>query len=220
MAETRTVTTLSEALRAAAEVGYPVVLKADVDGVAHKADAGVVRLHLHSPDSLRAAFEELTADLTTAPGQPSPRFAVQAQADAALEVIAGVRIDPKFGPVTVVGLGGINTEAFDQASVRLGAVDPPTAREMFSETLVGRLLAGRHGRRPLDAEAAARAVAALSRFGVGMRGVLTTVEVNPLMVFGEGGGALGVDVLMEWESDSASGSAHDGVSREVDDGAR
>jgi hypothetical protein len=156
---------------------------------------------LHGANSLRAAFEDLERELT-ALGHPRPRLAVQAQVDSNLELIAGVRIDPHFGPVTVVGMGGINAEAFKETSVRLGPVDPLTAREMFSETVIGTLLAGRHGRRRLDADAAARAVAALSRIGAGMSGVLSSVEVNPLMVLGEGHGALGVDVLMEWASDT------------------
>ena len=84
---------------------------------------------------------------------------------------------------------------FREAATRLGPVDRETALAMLRETRAGALLAGVRGKGPFDAEAAAEAIAALSRFGAATRGLLSAVEVNPLIALEQGQGAVGVDVL-------------------------
>jgi len=93
--------------------------------------------------------------------------------------------------------GSTLVEVFREASMRIGPVDRQTALEMLNETRTGTLLAGVRGRGPFDLEAAADAVVALSRFGAATRGIVSSVEVNPLMVLERGRGVVGVDVIIE-----------------------
>jgi len=112
-----------------------------------------------------------------------------------VELIVGIRNDPKLGSFVIVGPGGVLVEIANQASVRRGPVDEDGARAMLHETAAARLLAGVRGKGPFDAAGAARAIAALSRFGAARRDALATLEINPLIVGRQS--VLGVDILAE-----------------------
>src|SRR5439155_4163569 len=181
------VATPDAAAETAARLGYPVALKGAAPGIAHKTELGLVRLDLDGPDAVRAAFVDLLARL---PRHDGAGLVLQRMAGPGVELIAGVRNDPAFGTVVVVGLGGLHVEVLREASTRLGPVDRETALAMLGETRAGALLAGVRGAGPFDAEAAAEAIAALSRFGAATRGILAAVEINPLIARARGRGAL------------------------------
>lgn len=182
----RTVRDRDEALAAASEVGYPTVLKAL--GVLHKSDAGGVVLGLRDASELAAAFDDLAARLEPA------AFSVEAAEDVTegFELLAGARRDPRFGPLVVVGAGGIHAEVLRDAAVALAPVDASTAEVLVRSLASAPLLGGARGRPPLDVAAAARAVAALSCFAAA-HPEIAEVEVNPLLVRREDEGAVGLD---------------------------
>jgi succinyl-CoA synthetase beta subunit len=113
-----------------------------------------------------------------------------------VELLLGVREDPQFGPVMVVGLGGILVEALDDVALRLLPVDADEARAML-RSLRGARLLGRFRQRPArDVDAVVRAMVGLSSVFASQRGWLSDVEINPLMVLGEGEGVRAVDVRL------------------------
>jgi acyl-CoA synthetase (NDP forming) len=181
-----TVSAREEALAAAAELGYPVVLKAL--GRLHKSEEGGVVLSLHDDDELAAALDDLAVRL-----RPES-FSVEAAEDVAggFELLAGARRDPRFGPLVLVAAGGIHTEVLRDTAVALAPVDEAGAEELIRSLAATPLLTGTRGRPPLDIAAASRAVAALSRFAAA-HPEIAEVEVNPLLVRREGGGAVGLD---------------------------
>ena len=170
--EARRATTIDEALAAAGELGYPVVLKAL--GFEHKSDAGGVALGLEDAASLEAAFEAMPA---------SEDYVVERHlaAPGAVELIAGCYFDPRFGPVLLVGLGGIMAEVLHDTAVALA----PAPADLVEELLLGlrgaALLTGARGRPPLAVRAAADTCAAISRVAA-EHPELTDLEVNPLLV--------------------------------------
>jgi acyl-CoA synthetase (NDP forming) len=181
----RTVGGRAEALAAASEIGYPVVLKALL-GLLHKSDAGGVALGLSDEHELEKALDDLIARL-------SPEsFSVEAAEDVAsgFELLVGARRDPRFGPLIVVAAGGIHAEALSDTAVALAPVDESVAEELVRSLASAPLLTGSRGRPPLDVAAAAQAVAAVSRFAAAHPEV-AEVEVNPLLVRREG--AVGLD---------------------------
>jgi hypothetical protein len=204
MVDCRLVKTEEAAVDEAGRLGYPVSLKAGGPKIAHKSELGLIRLGLADAGAVRLAFRDLSAQLRRLPDRDA-QTVLQPMVGPGVELIAGVRNDPAFGPVVVTGLGGVHVEVFGEVSVRLGPVDRATALEMFSETRAGVLLRGVRGRGPYDAEAAAEAVAALSRFAAAAQGVLAAVEVNPLVVLEKGRGAVGVDALLEAGSKDGGG---------------
>jgi acyl-CoA synthetase (NDP forming) len=173
-----------EAAAAAAEIGGPVVLKAL--GLLHKSDAGGVALRLASEAEVRAAHADMEARLSP------PGYCVEAMADLSdgVELIAGVQRDPRFGPVAMVGLGGILTEVLHDVAFALAPIDATTARSLLERLSAAALLRGVRGRPPVDLDAAADAIARVTAVAAA-HPELASVEVNPILA--RPGGVLALD---------------------------
>jgi acetate---CoA ligase (ADP-forming) len=187
-ARTRAATTAEAALAAAAEIGYPVVLKTAEPGIAHKSDAGGVVLGIGDPAGLTAAYSALAAGL-------GPRVLVCEMAGPGTELSAGIVADPDLGPLVVVGAGGVLVEHLADRVVALPPVDASQARRMVSGLKVAALLAGFRGQPPADLDAIARAIAAVSTIACELGGELAALDINPLIC--GPAGAVAVDVLAE-----------------------
>ena len=135
-----------EAAAAAERRGFPVVLKVLSPDVTHKSDIGGVALGLASKLEVREAFARIRANLSQK--APDARFegvAVQAMAAAGLELLAGIARDPQFGPMVMVGLGGVFVEVLKDTAVRIAPVDKREARAMLAELRGAALLDGVRG---------------------------------------------------------------------------
>jgi acetate---CoA ligase (ADP-forming) len=179
----RTVTDSEQAIAAAEQLGYPVVLKAL--GRLHKSDAGGVVLGLGDQAQLARAFAEVSDRLAP------PSFSIERMAPLGdgLELLIGARWDARFGPVAVAGSGGIYAEILDDIAVALAPVSETEARRMLASLRAAPLLAGARGRPALDLDAGARALAALSVVAAG-HPELAEIEINPLLVMPHGALAL------------------------------
>jgi acetyltransferase len=179
-----------EAVALAASLGHPVVMKADVPGVAHKSAAGIVAVGVAGNDTVRETFDRLTAR-AEANGTPSRGVLVEATASG-LEVICGMRHDPVFGPVVLIGLGGTLTEVLKDVAVRLVPPSVEDLDEMLEECAVGRLLS----RTGADASGLRATVAALARLAV-EHPEIAEVDVNPMFVGRTGTAAADALVVLE-----------------------
>jgi acetate---CoA ligase (ADP-forming) len=179
----RRVSDPAEARAAAEQLGYPVVVKAL--GLLHKSDAGGVALGILDEPTL----DEVLAHMATLPAEG---YSVERMApgDDGVELIAGCLRDPRFGPIVLVGLGGIYAELLDDTAVALAPVDAEQAEKLILSLRGAAILTGARGRPPLDTAAAAGALAALSRLAA-ERPDLAEIEINPLLVTTEG--AVGLD---------------------------
>ena len=179
-----TITTDAEATAAAAALGYPVALKAL--GLLHKSDAGGVVLGLGDAPALLAALADLRARLQ------AETFSVETMAvlDDGVELLIGARWDARFGPIALAGLGGIHAETLHDVAVALAPLDEPAAARLLMSLRGAALLRGARGRPPVDVDAAARALSALSRVAA-EHPEIAEIEVNPLLA--RPGGALGLD---------------------------
>jgi acyl-CoA synthetase (NDP forming) len=184
-----------EAVALADATGYPVVLKIVSPDIAHKTDAGGVKLRLADAAAVRAAFAQIMADV--AERRPTARLdgvLVAPHVLGGTEILLGAKNDPVFGPVVVVGLGGIFVELFAETSLRLAPVDEAEARRMIGETRAGRLLAGLRGAPAGDLAGLARAVAALSRFAAAHAADVDSIDINPCLVTEDA--VIGLDALI------------------------
>jgi len=176
-----------EAIALAEEMGYPVVLKRVAPGLVHKSDAGGVVVGLRNADAVREAFARAV--------RPGERALIQQMAPpGGLEVIVGAHRDGQFGPLVMVGLGGVYVEVLRDVAFRLAPLSREEARGMLEETAVGRLLAGVRGQAPRDAEAV---VDALCRVGWLMAEFpqVAEVDLNPIIVGERGAWAVDVRVV-------------------------
>ncbi|HEY4412387.1 MAG TPA: acetate--CoA ligase family protein, partial [Gaiellaceae bacterium] len=189
-AEARSVRTVDEAIAAASELGYPVVLKA-LGGGPHKSDTGGVILGLHDRSELAAAATEVVAR-----ARPQEMSVERAEETAdGFELIIGARWDARFGPIVLAGAGGLLAEVFQDVAVALAPVDEAEALTLLESLRCAPALIGARGRPPLDTRAAARALMALSRFAAAHPEV-AEVEVNPLIVRARDAVALDAHVVL------------------------
>ncbi|MDX9762791.1 MAG: acetate--CoA ligase family protein [Desulfomonilia bacterium] len=178
-----------DAADAADKLGFPVVLKVCSEKVLHKTEQGGVVLNVPDRQALRTAARDMLARFDGI----APKLLVQKMAGPGVELILGAMRDPVFGPVVLAGIGGIFTEIFRDTAVEIAPVDLKTARAMLMRLKGAALLQGYRSRLPVDVEAVARALQALSRL-VAKRHDIIEIDVNPLIV--RENGALAVDALV------------------------
>jgi acetate---CoA ligase (ADP-forming) len=195
---TLTATDADGAAKAAAQIGYPVVIKIDSPDVVHKTDVGGVRVGCGDAATVRAAVDEIVASVRAkAPAARIDGVLVQKMIAGGTEMILGVKSDPLFGPAVVCGFGGILVEVLRDVSIRVPPISVDDAREMLGELRGARLLGGVRGRPPADVAALADALVGLAGLAEAQRDRLKALDINPLLVLDEGRGVVAVDWLIE-----------------------
>ena len=193
-APARRVETLDEARAAAAELGYPVVLKAL--GRLHKSDAGGVALGVADPEELAQRLAGMATRL-------SPEaYSVERMAPLGdgIELIAGCRRDARFGPIVLVGIGGLYAELLSDVAVALAPVGETAAEELLRSLRGAPLLLGARGRPALSLAAAAAGIAALSRLAAA-HPEIAEIEINPLLVTADEALALDARLVLREKGD-------------------
>ena len=188
--------TPAEAQAIAAELGYPVVLKAQSPALSHKSDAGGVIVGVADSTALAAGWTRMMADVTAyAPGLALDGILIETMGARATELIIGARNDPEWGPVILVGFGGVQAEIVKD--VRLLSADL-TRDAIIGELYAlksGALLRGFRGSPPLDVGAVADIVLALGAV-LEAAPQIREIDLNPVLVYPDGEGALALDALM------------------------
>jgi acyl-CoA synthetase (NDP forming) len=179
------------AVRVAARIDGAVALKLDMTGLAHKSDIGGVALGVRGDDAVRAAADRLL-EIGRHEGRTVRGLLVAPMVEG-VELIVGLRRDPQFGPVVLVGLGGTLAEVLDDVAIRLAPVDLATADSMLDDLRGAAVLRGVRGRPPIDRGAVAAMLVALGRLGV-ERADIMEIDLNPVMASETG--ALAVDALV------------------------
>jgi acetate---CoA ligase (ADP-forming) len=186
-----------EAAELARRVGLPVALKICSAQITHKSDIGGVALGLSSEAEVRAGYEKVRAAGEAVPEASIDGVLVTPMRSGGAELLAGVTVDPAFGPVLAVGLGGIWVELLHDTSLRLLPVDAAEVKRMLGELRGLPLLQGARGTRAADLDAVAEAIAGLGEVALSLNGTLRALEVNPLWVNGDQVEALDVLVVTD-----------------------
>lgn len=190
VAPAKLVESVSEALQAAQELGFPMALKAISGELTHKSDAGLVELNIQNEVDLQAAAERIFERLA---GQPIEGLQVQKMLAGGVEVILGVNTDPQFGPILAFGPGGILVELLNDVALRLPPINETQALEMIKQTKAWPLLQGFRGSPPADVQALVRLLVNLSELAYQESGKINSLDLNPVIVLPEGQGAYAVD---------------------------
>ncbi|HJP89261.1 MAG TPA: acetate--CoA ligase family protein [Candidatus Limnocylindrales bacterium] len=208
--EGRTVAGLLAGATAAAEqVGWPVAVKLDAPGLAHKSDIGAVELDVANATQLGAALRRvLAAGRDHAPDG----VLIQPMARKNVELIVGARRDAQFGPIVLVGLGGVFAEILDDVAVGLAPVRHADALELLTRLRQAHVLDGVRGRRPVNRNAIADLIVALSAAMLA-NPTWNEVDINPVMASSTG--AFAVDALIvadvahpDWDYEDPGGTSH------------
>ena len=176
------------------EIGYPVVLKISSPQIVHKTDVGGVALDIKGPAQLVETYEDMVNRARRkVPGAEILGVTVQKMMPEGKELILGMAKDPQFGPLIMVGLGGIYVEAFKDIVFRLAPLTPWDAGQMLRELKAYTLLRGVRGEQPADVDAIENVLLRISRLAFD-HSTLSEMDINPLMVYNAGDGCTCVDI--------------------------
>ncbi|WP_324760786.1 acetate--CoA ligase family protein [Haloarcula montana] len=206
---------VEEAVEAAEEIGYPVVLKVSSPSVTHKSEWGGgagVTVGVTSAEGVRTAVERIFETATAQDIDADVLVEAAMDVDAGTEVIVGGLRDPSFGPVVLTGLGGVFTEVFEDTSHRIAPIDHAEARAAIEELQAAELLAGYRGSEPGDIEALAEVVATVGDLVTD--NPIAELDVNPVLVSADG--AVALDALVVLDPDSAVNPENGTAAAEVD----
>ena len=177
----------SDAVAAAVRVAYPVALKTAKEGLLHKSDEGGVVLGIQDEEQLRIAYVGMSHQLGDA-------VLVSSMAPTGVEMFLGVKHDPQYGPVVLIGSGGVLAETIADVQFALPPFDAAHARRCIDRLKLRPLLDGVRGRPAADIDAFCEAAARFSEMAAGLGDVLAEVDVNPVIVHEDG--AVAVDALV------------------------
>ncbi|MFC2155255.1 acetate--CoA ligase family protein [Acidobacteriota bacterium] len=175
---------IRDALNAAEKLGYPLVIKVLSESVIHKSDHGGVILNLENKDELTRAYHNMLERFKTESTQPDFGILVQPMAQHGFELFIGAKQDPSFGPITMIGIGGIYVELYSDAATGIGVLTREDVLRMLSQTKAGTALDG-YRNRVLDKEAVIRLTINVSRLMAENPEILE-LDLNPVITHDKG----------------------------------
>jgi len=189
-------TTAAEAVRAAKQLGYPVVMKAAAPDLIHKSDLGLVNVGVDSDAGVRSAFDDIARRSRRAVGRRGRYDGVLVceQLSGGVEMVVGVSHDPLFGPVVTVGLGGVFVEVLGDVTFRVPPFGRAEAERMLHELRGLPLLLGARGAKPVDIDALVDVVMTVQRLAMDLADDVGELDINPLLVRPRG--AVALDALV------------------------
>jgi acetyltransferase len=189
--------TPDDAAAAAARIAGPVAIKVQSADIPHKSDVGGVALDVSGAEAVRAAASRVLANARAAcPEAKIDGVLVQQMITGGVEVILGMVNDPQFGPLIVLGAGGVLVEVFKDAAVALPPLSRADVERMIDSLKVSKMLGAFRGAAPRDREALIDCVLTFSRFVVATDGQLEAIDLNPVIVGTTGRGVSLADALI------------------------
>ncbi|WP_048190209.1 acetate--CoA ligase family protein [Methanobacterium sp. SMA-27] len=194
-------TTVEETVKAAEEIGYPLVMKIVSPQISHKSDVGGIKLYLNNAEEIRTAYEDMMENIPKKePEAQLEGVQLQQMLSGGKEVIIGMIQDPTFGPMLMFGLGGIYVEIVKDVKFAIAPVSEIEANNMITGIKTHKLLEGTRGDKASDIDSISDIILRISQLVTDFPEI-NEFEINPLMVFEEGKGALAVDMRLILKED-------------------
>ena len=185
----KTATTEEDTVAAAADIGYPVVLKGSGEEISHKTEFDLIALDLKSETDVREAYKRLTSN----PKAPVKEVLVQQMVKGDRELVVGLNRDPQFGPCVMFGLGGIFTEILEDVTFRVAPLTRWDAMDAMDDIRGKKILDAFRGKPAVDREALADILIAVGKIGLDHDSV-NEIDINPLKILN--GKPIAVDALV------------------------
>lgn len=191
------VTSKEEAAQFAKNHQDPLVMKVESADILHKSDVGGVKLNVCGPEAAEKAYEEIMESVTAKrPDAHINGILTVPMLDAGVEIIIGVNNDPQFGPMIMVGMGGVFVEVFKDVALYPAPLKEEEALEMLKSLKSFKLLNGYRGTEKCDIKALCQTIVAISNYAQANKDVLKELDINPLFVYPEGKGVGVADALI------------------------
>lgn len=188
--------TKAEVKEYAEKIGYPLVMKVESNDILHKSDVGGVMLNIKSLEQAEEAYDKILANAAQhAPNAKINGILMQKMLKAGTEMIIGLNSDPQFGPMLLVGMGGVFVEVFKDAALYPVPLNHDEALHMLQSLKSFKLLNGYRGNPPADIEALTDMMVKISDFAYRKKDTLKELDMNPLFVYPKGEGVAIADAL-------------------------
>ncbi|MCH2523867.1 MAG: acetate--CoA ligase family protein [Dehalococcoidia bacterium] len=200
VAQTQLAITADEAVNAAEEIGYPVVMKIVSPEIAHKSDVGGVVVGVENSDDVRSIFEEINRSVADkAPQAEIDGVAIQAMVPQGTEIIVGSTTDEQFGPVMMFGLGGVFVEILEDVAFRIVPLEPKDASDIVREIKGFPLLDGARGREKADLDSLENLILKVSNL-VDENPQIAELDLNPVFAYSDGVVAVDAHIVLDTKS--------------------
>src|SRR3970282_1738631 len=172
-----------EAASAAKKLGFPLVMKVVSPQILHKTDVGGVKVGIDNVNDVKKTFNDMYGRLSKKKGVHVKGILLEKMVPKGVELIVGLQNDPQFGPVIMVGLGGVLTEIFKDVAFRMLPITVADAKSMLQELKGAKILQGFRGSKPIDQNMLAKALVQIGKLGVDNAGYFDSIDFNPIVVY-------------------------------------
>lgn len=177
------VTSAGQAVKEAKKIGFPIVMKVVSPQILHKTDVGGVKVGLENAADVKKAFEDMHGRLSKKKGTDIRGILLEKMVPKGVELIVGIQNDPQFGPVIMVGLGGIMTEIMKDVAFRMLPITVSDAKSMLNELRGSKVLKGFRGSEPIDLNMLARMLVQIGKMGVDNADYINSIDFNPVVAY-------------------------------------
>src|SRR3990167_8169859 len=172
-----------EAAKEAKKLGFPLVMKVVSPQILHKTDVGGVKVGINNVDEVKKTFKDMYGRLSKKKGVDVKGILLEKMVPKGVELIVGVQNDPQFGPVIMVGLGGIMTEVMKDVTFRMLPITTSDAKSMLNELKGSKLLKGFRGSPPIDLDMVSKMLVQIGKLGVENADYINSIDFNPVVVY-------------------------------------
>ncbi len=177
------VTSAEEAVKQAKKIGFPLVMKVVSPQILHKTDVGGVKVGLDNVNDVKKTFKDMYGRLSKKKGVEVKGILLEKMVPKGVELIVGIQNDPQFGPVIMVGLGGIMTEVMKDVAFRMLPISTSDAKSMLNELKGSKLLKGFRGSESIDTNMVAKMLVQIGKLGVENADYINSIDFNPVVVY-------------------------------------
>jgi len=172
-----------EAAKEAKKLGFPLVMKVVSPQILHKTDVGGVKVGINNVDEVKKTFKDMYGRLSKKKGVDVKGILLEKMVPKGVELIVGVQNDPQFGPVIMVGLGGIMTEVMKDVAFRMLPITTSDAKSMLNELKGSKLLKGFRGSPPIDLNMVSKMLVQIGKLGMENANYINSIDFNPVVVY-------------------------------------
>jgi len=176
------VTSADQAVRDAKKLGFPLVMKVVSPQILHKTDVGGVKIGVDNTTDVKKTFNDMYGRLSKKKGVNVKGILLEKMVPKGVELIVGIQNNPQFGPMLMVGLGGVLTEIFKDVAFRMLPVTTSDAKSMLNELKGSKILKGFRGSKPIDLNMFAKAIVKIGMIGVDNADYINSIDFNPIVV--------------------------------------
>ena len=177
------VTSANEAAKQAKKIGFPLVMKVVSPQIVHKTDVGGVKVGLENVNDVKKTFTDMYGRLSKKKGVDVKGILLEKMVPKGVELIVGIQNDSQFGPIIMVGLGGIMTEVMKDVAFRMLPITTSDAKSMLNELKGAQLLKGFRGSEPIDTNLVAKMLVNIGKLGVENADYIKSIDFNPVIVY-------------------------------------